>query len=64
MARRVTQEVVEVLGQGGTVRCELLWVDALVEIDTPIRVSQLMVELLRTPAATPLFFPITMIVNG
>lgn len=64
MARRVTQEVVEVLGQGGETRVELVWVDALVELDSPLRLSQIVVELLRTPASNPLFLPVTMIVNG
>ena len=64
MARRVTQQTVEVLGRGGETRCELLWVDALVELDTPLRMSQILIEVLRTPAGAPLFVPVTMIVNG
>lgn len=64
MARRVTQQVVEALGQGGVTRCELLWVDALVRLDSPVRLTQIVVELLRTPEASSLFFPVTMIVNG
>ena len=64
MTRRVTQECIEVLGQGGETRCELVWVDALVRLDSPVRLAQIVVEILRTPASTPLFLPVTMIVNG
>ena len=64
MARRVTQTVVEVLGHGGHYRVFTVHGTALCEIDSPLRVSGILMEIMRTPAASSIFLPVTIIVNG
>lgn len=64
MARRVTQTTVEILGHGGTFRVFSVHATALAEIDAPVQMLGIMLEIIRTPAASPLFLPVTLIVNG